>query len=324
VSNLIDEKEKIVSFGLGPLVTILMGTKNGERFLAEQLDSLADQSHQNWVLIASDDGSTDQTLAILHSYQAKWSDGKLIIKEGPQQGFCVNYLSMACDPVIKADFYAFCDQDDVWLPTKLEVGLSSLVANASSGNPIPMLYGGKTIYVDENLKELGQSSSFNYPKVFRNALVQTMAGGNTLIFNQVSKVMIEKTRDTYPASHDWWLYLLISGANGICIFDVCPQVLYRQHRNSLVGENRTFLAKIKRVYSLLGGRYKELVEMNIVALTQHKELLTKDALDLLNTFIIMRQSSLLMRLRLLSVCGLFRQTRNGTVALLIAVFFNLI
>jgi glycosyltransferase involved in cell wall biosynthesis len=86
-----------------------MGTHNGAKFLPEQLDSLQAQTHQNWVLIASDDGSADDTVKILKSYQAKWPAGKLIIKEGLKQGFCVNFLSMACDSAICDRFGAWAD-----------------------------------------------------------------------------------------------------------------------------------------------------------------------------------------------------------------------
>ena len=131
-----------------PLVAILLCTYNGARFLAEQLDSLEAQPHQNWVVIASDDGSTDQTLEILQQYQAKWPLGKLMIRSGPQKGFCQNFLSLACDPEIKADYYAFCDQDDVWLPEKLEVALENIVTNQS--DDVAYLYCGRTKYVTEN------------------------------------------------------------------------------------------------------------------------------------------------------------------------------
>lgn len=110
-----------------PLVAILLCTYNGARFLAEQLESLEYQTHQNWVVIASDDGSTDLTLEILQQYQAKWPSGKLTIRGGPQKGFSQNFLSLACDPEIKANYYAFCDQDDVWLPEKLEIAVGNII-----------------------------------------------------------------------------------------------------------------------------------------------------------------------------------------------------
>lgn len=308
--------------GDAPLVAILLCTCNGAQFLAEQLDSLEVQAHQNWRVIASDDGSTDQTLEILQQYQAKWPSGKLTIRSGPQKGFCHNFLSIACDPEIKADYYAFCDQDDVWLPFKLTNGISSLKLTGDRGNSTPMLYGGKTVYVDEDLKVLGGSFEFNYPKVFRNALVQAMAGGNTLIFNQASKALLEKTSGVDPASHDWWLYLLVSGAGGLCIFDANAQVLYRQHRDSLVGENRSISAKVKRIHFLFGGRFKSLIDLNIKALMRHQSLLSNENSNLVNSFAKMRKANLLMRLRLFGVCGLFRQTRNGTIALFLAIILN--
>jgi glycosyltransferase involved in cell wall biosynthesis len=97
-------------------VAILLATYNGGKYLASQLESLELQVHQNWFVIASDDGSSDNTLKILEEYQDRWPEGKLTIRIGPQQGYCMNFLSMTCDNSISADFYAFCDQDDVWLP----------------------------------------------------------------------------------------------------------------------------------------------------------------------------------------------------------------
>lgn len=320
--NLIEKKPHSSDFFENPLVAVLLCTYNGEEFLEEQLDSLETQTHQNWKVIASDDGSTDKTLEILKRYQFKWPTGKLTIRQGPQNGFCQNFLSLACDSEIKAHFYAFCDQDDVWLPTKITAGISSLMTNGMMDDNVPMLYGGKTIYVDKNLNKIGYSLEFNYPKVFRNALVQSMAGGNTLIFNHATKLLLEKTSNIKPASHDWWLYLLVSGVEGLCIYDVVPQVLYRQHKNSLMGGNRSLRAKLKRLYFLFGGRFRELVDMNIVALMQFKPLLSRNTRNLLDTFITMRSASLIMRIRLFNICGIFRQTRNGTIALLIAIIFN--
>ena len=79
------------------LVAILLCTYNGARFLGEKLDSLEAQMHQNWVLVASDDGSNDATVDILLQYQAKWPQGKMSIRKGPQNGFCLLYTSDAAD-----------------------------------------------------------------------------------------------------------------------------------------------------------------------------------------------------------------------------------
>lgn len=155
MTDLIEKNPHLNPISNAPLVAILLCTYNGAQFLAEQLDSLEAQTHQNWVVFASDDGSTDQTLEILQQYHAKWASEKLTIRKGPQKGFCQNFLSLACDPKIKADYYAFCDQDDVWLLGKLEVALKNISKNREEN--VPYVYCGRTLYVNENLKKIGCS-----------------------------------------------------------------------------------------------------------------------------------------------------------------------
>ncbi len=303
-----------------PLVAIMLCTYNGARFLAEQLDSLEGQTHHNWTVFASDDGSTDQTVEILLQYQSKWPAGKLTIRNGPQKGFCQNFLSLACDPKIKADYYAFCDQDDVWLPTKLEVALKNIVANQSVD--IPYLFCGRTKYVNENLKPCGMSPLFVFPPSFRNALVQSIAGGNTMVFNVASKRLIENAGLLDVPSHDWWLYILVTGRGGAVFYDKVGYILYRQHNGALVGSNNTYYAKIKRLIMVFQGRFKNWNKKNIAALVQNSELLSELNKEILNWFCKIGTARLVERIRILGVCGLYRQTRLGTFSLYIATVFN--
>lgn len=305
------------------LVAILMGTKNGERFLSEQLDSLAAQSHQNWVLYVSDDGSSDNTLQILKRYQARWPEGKLIVKEGLRRGFCANFLSMACDRDIKADYYAFCDQDDVWLANKLEEAVSRIAAYQVHHNKIlPYLYCGRTTYVSEMLTPIGVSPLFVFPAKFRNALVQSIAGGNTMVFNQEAKLALEKAGIVDVPSHDWWLYLLVTAIGGEVYYDRMPQILYRQHDRSIVGENRSFSSKLFRAYKLLRGRFRDWNTKNIDALFAVGDMLTEDNQEILRLFKVMRNANLIDRFRLMEVCGLYRQTWRGTISLFFAALLK--
>jgi glycosyltransferase involved in cell wall biosynthesis len=323
VLDLIKENSKLKNPGTSPLVAILMGTMNGERFLAEQLDSLEVQTHQNWRLIASDDGSNDDTLKILKSYQAKWPAGKLMIKDGPRQGFCANFLSMACDSAIRADFYAFCDQDDVWLPNKLEVAVANIAARqVHQGITLPYLYCGRTTYVSEKVETIGISPLFVFPAKFRNALVQSIAGGNTMVFNQETKLALEKLGVVDVPSHDWWLYLLVSGIGGEVYYDRVPQILYRQHENSIVGENRSFTSKCFRAYTLLRGRFRNWNTKNIEALCIANGMLTEDNQEILRLFKLLRSAKLIDRFRLMEVCGLYRQTWRGTMTLFLAALLK--
>ena len=129
-----------------PHVAVLMATYNGAEFLSEQLDSLAVQTHGNWRLWVSDDGSADATIDILRRYQKVWREDRLILLSGPGRGFQANFLELTARPDISADYYAWSDQDDVWLPEKLARALERL---EHLGPDRPALYCGRTI-----LKEL--------------------------------------------------------------------------------------------------------------------------------------------------------------------------
>ncbi len=302
------------------LVAILLCTYNGARFLAEQLDSLEKQTHQNWIVIASDDGSTDSTLEILRQYQAKWPAGKLTIHSGPQRGFCQNFLSLACDPNIRADYYAFCDQDDVWLPEKLNVALENITGNQQA--EVSYLYCGRTKYVTEKLKPCGMSPLFVFPPSFRNALVQSIAGGNTMVFNRAAKLLLEKVGPVDVPSHDWWMYQLISGVEGDVFYDRSPQMLYRQHKNALVGGSTSMQSKLSRVLLFFYGRFKESNQRNIFALESCANILANHNLDILNFFKKLRQANVKDRIRLIEVCGIYRQTKKDTLNLYLAILLN--
>jgi glycosyltransferase involved in cell wall biosynthesis len=302
-----------------PLVAILLCTYNGANFLVEQIDSLAAQTYQNWIVIASDDGSTDQTREILQQYQVKWPTGKLIIRNGPQKGFCQNFLSLACDPEIKADYYAFCDQDDVWLPEKLNEALKVL---GNKKNHTISLYCSRTTYINEVGDEIGSSPKFIYPKTFRNALVQCVAGGNTMVFNLAGKLLLEEVGPVAVPSHDWWLYQLITGNGGVVNFDQTPSVKYRQHPKSLVGENTSLVSKLDRLMMVLNGKFGLMISENINALESINHLLTPENLEMLQLFKKMRSGNIKDRFRIIEVCRIFRQSWPGTLCLMIAAVFK--
>ena len=299
-------------------ICILMGTYNGEAFLADQLLSIENQSYINWRLIISDDSSTDATLTIAKSFQDKWGSDRLEIRAGPKQGFCTNFLSLACDPTIHADFYAFSDQDDVWMVDKLARALAYF--DTVNNEDLPRVYGSRTQLVDEHLTPFGYSHLFTLPRSFRNALVQSIAAGNTMVFNQRAKIVLEKTGLQQVVSHDWWLYQLIQGVGGVVFYDPEPSLLYRQHNGALVGHNCGFKARLDRV---LNGRFnKAWNTLNYKALCAVRHLLTIDNQVILDTFAKLRGAPFKDRVRLLGVCGLYRQTWQGTLSLWLATLIN--
>ena len=99
---------------------MLLCTFNGQRFLAEQLQSIALQSFTAWTLWASDDGSTDQTGRMLAEFGEAWGPDRVTTLSGPAEGLVRNFSTLVANDRIAADAYAFSDQDDVWERDKLE------------------------------------------------------------------------------------------------------------------------------------------------------------------------------------------------------------
>jgi glycosyltransferase involved in cell wall biosynthesis len=302
-----------------PKVNILLGCFSGAKYITEQLDSIESQTHKNWCVYASDDGSADETLDILKAYQVEWGSNKLVILQGPCKGFCQNFLSMVCNPKIIADYYAFCDQDDIWLPEKLTAAIHCLSMKDSS---LPYIYGGRTTYVDINLKKIEDSPNFIYPTSFRNALVQNIAGGNTMVFNHAAKTLVTKVGIVDAVAHDWWLYILIMGYGGRMYFDSRSYILYRQHPEALIGKNNSFMCQFIRFMKLLKGEYKEWNDQNIGALKLANSLLNYNNRKTLDQFILYRNSNLIRRIRMISVCGLYRQGWHGEITLFLAALFK--
>src|SRR5262249_19341331 len=143
-------------------VAILMCTKNGAAFIDGQLKSIADQTYQNWTLMVSDDGSSDDTVAILKRF-AETDPRKTIIRKGPGKGVCANFLSLANDPTIDADYFAFCDQDDVWHRDKLQRGLAWLTSVPTS---VPGMYCGRTELMTLDHQSYGFSLLFTRTPAF--------------------------------------------------------------------------------------------------------------------------------------------------------------
>ena len=302
-----------------PKVAILMGCYNGAKYIAEQLDSINSQEHTNWCLYVSDDGSLDGTLVILKHYQDRWGADRLVILKGPRKGFCTNFLSMACNQSIVADYFAFCDQDDVWLPVKLTAAINCLSEKDSA---IPYVYGGRTIYVDASLKRLEYSPDFVCPPSFRNAIVQSIAGGNTMVFNQAAKTLLTKVGVVDVISHDWWLYILVTGSGGRLHFDSNSYILYRQHPSALIGANTSLRSQFVRFVKLLNGEYKRWNDKHVLVLQSVSNYLNYENSKMLDEFTRLRGSKLKHRLRMLSICEIYRQSWQGKISLFIAAALN--
>ncbi|UCI06840.1 glycosyltransferase family 2 protein [Mesorhizobium sp. B1-1-8] len=301
-------------------VAVLLGTKDGAAFIGEQLASLLAQSWPLVDLWISDDGSTDGTTSIVESWRTRWNKGRVTLVDGPREGFAANFRSMIVDPRIHADYYAFCDQDDVWEPDRLESAIRWMQAQAAQ---TPLLFCSRTATITETGVQAGYSPLFRRPPSFRNALVQSIAGGNTMLLNRAARELLAKASATTEfVSHDWWAYLIVTAAGGMVRYEPRPLVRYRQHATNLVGANASWKARFSRIGRLFKGQLASWTDTNLNGLAVNRDLLTHDAALCLRLFIKARKGNVLRRFRLLGRSGVYRQTFMGTLGLYLAFLWR--
>lgn len=306
----------------GACVAILMATYNGEFFLREQLDSIVRQSHRRWVLHVSDDGSSDATLDIVREYASGLPEGQIRLYEGPRNGFAQNFLSLVRRSEIKADFYAFCDQDDIWFEDRLSRSLQAALPAAALGDE-GVLYCSRTCLVDEVGAVIGFSPLFRRKPSFCNALVQSVAGANTMLFDGAVRDLLARVPgDALVISHDWLAYMLTSGGGGQVVYDPEPTVYYRQHGDNLIGANASLRGRLGRLRRMLRGDFREWNSSNLLLLAGFAGDLTEQNQRTLNFFSLARRSGLLGRVTLLRRSGVWRQTRLDDLALFFATLFG--
>jgi glycosyltransferase involved in cell wall biosynthesis len=225
------------------MIQVLLSTYNGAAYLPPLLDSLLAQTLPPQSILVRDDGSTDETVSILEHYASHHPCFQIHVSEnlGVTRSFAT-LLEMASDD---SHYLAFCDQDDVWLPTKIEHAVSQLSDQPSD---VPIGYFCRMQLVDENLNLLRLSDVPSRPAAFANALVQNIATGCTQVFNQAARQLILSRQPDWSRIfvHDWWLYMIVT-AFGQMIYDPQPQILYRQHSSNAIGMKGAMLeSRLKR------------------------------------------------------------------------------
>jgi glycosyltransferase involved in cell wall biosynthesis len=299
-----------------PRVAVLLCTMQGQRFLAEQLNSIATQSHPNWEIWASDDGSDDHTHSILEHYQEHWGEERLSIHDGPAEGSTANFLSLTCRADIDTEYFAYADQDDIWESDKLERAVKWL---QTVPRHIPALYGSRTQLVDKRNQYIGYSRLFTRSPSFENSLVQNIAGGNTMVFNRAARDLLRRAGEQVQVvAHDWWAYMVITGTGGRVYYDPYPTVRYRQHEDNQVGSNQSLGAQIVRLRLLLKGRFRSWIDGNLRALESIAPLLTEQNRLVLEEFAASRRGGPWKRLQGLWSAGVYRQNVLGNIGLVLA------
>lgn len=213
-------------------VIILMSTYNGEKYLREQMDSILALNTENIKIdiLVRDDGSKDGTKDILQEYsdkyeQIKWYSGK---NKGPAHSF-IELLNK----VKEYNYYAFCDQDDVWKKDKIKSAIDKMQSTIKK----PTLYFSAVDVVDQNLNNM-MKKKWDINLSIENSFIINPAIGCTMILNdELKKIICGKNLDFNIGMHDSWIYRVGQSINANIIYDDDSYILYRQHGDNVMGYN---------------------------------------------------------------------------------------
>lgn len=220
-----------------PEIDILLASYNGEKFIAEQLDSLLAQTFKDFRVIIRDDGSTDRTPEIIADYEARYPG---IIEAVHDDVTCrsatKNFFQLM--KYAKADYIMFCDQDDYWLPYKIQVSLWHMkeAERRNTGKPV-LIFSGLNV-TDENLNSMNRFLQFDIEssqyKNFRNLILSNTVSGCTSIINRPLYEMCSSWEEGMPFAYDSMIAVLASLC-GVIEHIPAAMVLYRQHKNNTSG-----------------------------------------------------------------------------------------
>ncbi len=302
-------------------IAIILAFYNGNEFISEQIFSIFNQSHKNFVLFIFDDCSTQKFS--LENYNLSFSDKAKIkySKRNKNLGYTLNFLKALNSIDNSYDYYAFSDQDDIWHKDKLKNAINSLQLYSSK---IPSLYGCRTELIGENKNiKLGKSKLHKRKPSFKNAIIQNIFGGNTMVFNNLAKQTICKSiKKNKITSHDWWCYQIISGNGGNVIYDKRIFLKYRQHSKNLIGLNTSLKSKLTRLYQIIKGEFKNKNNKNLNSLINNCDLLTFNNRNSLKNFVKARESFFLLDIFYFKKSGVTRQTFFENIILLIGIIIK--
>ncbi|MGF9699864.1 glycosyltransferase family 2 protein [Paenibacillus sp. MABNR03] len=299
-----------------PKVCIMLSTYNGSKYINEQMESLLAQSKVDVQIIIRDDGSSDETVQKLSEY-AKSRPDQIRVIEGKNLGVIGSFFELMRQTEPVYDFYAFCDQDDVWNSDKLSRAVTKLQLRQSN---VPLMYCSSTQMVDQDLNNLNVWPTLPpKPLSMYNAMVENCCVGCTMVLNPIT---FERVRRSIPIDlkpiimHDRWIYLYVS-AFGEVIFDEEPMILYRQHQgNVLGGSNEGWLMKWKsRLKRFLSEGSFRLSRQASFFLETYREQLSAQQQRDIQRFLNHLDRSWVKRIRYVSKMPFYRQASLDNLVL---------
>jgi len=285
-----------------------MATYNGDQYLSEQINSILRQSCKEWQLTIRDDNSRDNTRDIIKEYTQRYPEKIKLVSDGDDNiGASQNFLRLIGHT--DTDYVMFCDQDDVWLPNKIEITFDKMKETEDKfGKNTPILIHTDSKVVDNNLNIISDSFwKFQHlkpqkGKSLNRLIVQNTITGNTVMINKTLKNKI-KLLPEQTIMYDWWISLAAVAFGKI---DYVPRatILYRQHDSNNIGAKEWSLGYIMNMARLNRSNFKSILQKTQLQAKAfldifRDELIEKD-IDLLNVYsTLSRQSFFIKRLNLI-------------------------
>lgn len=280
-------------------IMILMSTYNGEAYLNEQIESLVKQIDVNVQILVRDDGSTDNTHVILNKWE---NNGFLKWYKGRNKGPALSFFDLV-SKAPSANYYAFCDQDDIWYSNKLVSATSKLNKIAKR----PALYFSRARYVKSNMEFIGLSEE-NPSCDLGGALIGSHSLGCTMVMNK-QLMQLLKMYTPKNVLHDAWLIRLCLAIDGELVYDENPYINYRQHSNNVVGFDKS---RIKRAIRLIKYARKNKNHKSEIAkelLVNYSEYISKNEKEILKQ-VSYYNESLIAKMRLIRNKNIRRKSKK--------------
>jgi glycosyltransferase involved in cell wall biosynthesis len=254
-------------------VTILLSTFNGEPYLPAQLDSIRNQTHAGWRIAWRDDGSSDHSVAVVEAFAASLAAGQCAKSpsSGTHLGAPESFLQLLAENR-DSPFIAFSDQDDRWLPVKLQRAVERL-----SGCDGPALYCARQMLTDDDFSHPRLSVKYETRLGFPASLTQNIATGNTIVMNHAAARLVAAIPAPAASPHDWWSYIVVSAGGGRVIYDAEPVVLYRQHMKNMIGSQLPTITRAIAALERGAGIYMTMIHRHAEQLHAYRDRLSPEA-----------------------------------------------
>lgn len=265
-----------------PSVSVLLSTYNGHQYIRELVDSVLAQEGVNVNLQVRDDGSTDDTIEILKSYD----DPRITIRTGENLKPALSFLALLrdCDD---ADYYAYCDQDDYWYPNKLITAITELEKINE-----PALFISTYDVCDENLNKLfTYDMKFEEPLRLQDIIIYRAPSACNMVFNHALRQVINKSTPSFVRMHDFWTLIVTLSHDYRVITKAVPLIKYRQHAGESVGITPTLKTRVSRLLRSLRTGNNERWRQANEAYKAYKDEISADKRDVLETIVNYRKTA---------------------------------